>query len=62
MKKYTIKEIAEYIAGWTTGEFGSVKEIGEGILLNALNQLEDDQDGIAAVIKRKQYDNEPHYK
>lgn len=45
---FTIEQIAEYIAGWSTGSFDSVKEIGQAVLLNALSQLQDDQDGIAA--------------
>jgi len=52
---YTIKEIADYIAGFTTGEFGTVAEAAKYIYINALNQLEDDQDGIQAVIDRKKY-------
>ena len=50
---YTIQEIADNIAGFTTGEFGTVAEAAKYIYLNALNQLEDDQDGIQAVIDRK---------
>ena len=45
---FTIEQIAEYIAGWSTGSFDSVKEIGQAVLLNALSQLQDDRDGIAA--------------
>ena len=52
-KTYTIKEIAEYISGWATGPFGSAEEIGKGVLLNALNQLEDSEDGIEAFLERK---------
>jgi 3-hydroxyacyl-CoA dehydrogenase len=51
---FTIAEIADYIAGWASGPFESVKAIGAATLLNALNQLEDDQDGISAVRKRKE--------
>jgi len=54
-RTFTIKEIADYIAGFTTGEFGTVTEAAKYIYLNALNQLEDDQDGIQAVIDRKKY-------
>jgi hypothetical protein len=60
-QKYTIKEITEYIAGWASGEYGKAKEIGQATLLNALNQLNDDQDGIAAVVKRKHLHSKPNY-
>jgi hypothetical protein len=51
---YTIEEIAEYISGWATGSsFDSVRRIGKHVLLNSLSQLKCDQDGIAAVTKRK---------
>lgn len=51
-KTYTIQEIADYIKGWASGPYESVKEIGEATLKNALNQLECEQDGIAAVCHR----------
>ena len=43
--RYTIKEIAEYIAGWHLST-------ESGALANALSQLRDDQDGIEAVTER----------
>lgn len=52
-QKFTIEEIADYIAGWSMGSFESVQEIGKAALLNALSQLRCDQDGIAAVMERK---------
>lgn len=51
--RFTVEEIASYISGWAMGPFDSVREIGKATLLNALSQLECDQDGIAAVIRRK---------
>ena len=51
--QYTIEEIADYIAGWSMGSYESVRKIGKAVLLNALSQLQCDQDGIAAVRKRK---------
>jgi hypothetical protein len=54
--KYTVEEIAEYIAGWATAPFDEVEKVGKAVLLNALNQLEDDQDGIEAYFKRKEMD------
>jgi hypothetical protein len=52
--QYSIEEIADYIAGWSMGSYESVHEIGKAVLLNALSQLQCDQDGIAAVRARKQ--------
>jgi hypothetical protein len=49
---FTIEEIAQYINGWVTGPFDSVNEIGKGTLLNALSQLECEQDGIVAFFNR----------
>lgn len=43
---YSIEEIADYVAGW----YASTQS---GALANALMCLEDDQDGIEAVRKRK---------
>jgi hypothetical protein len=51
-EKYTIKEIAEYLRGWTEGSWGSRLGVGASVLHNALQQLEDDQDGIAPVTRR----------
>lgn len=51
-KTFTINEIAHYIAGWTMGSFGEVQALGKATLMNALSQLECDQDGIAAYIGR----------
>jgi hypothetical protein len=51
---YSIEEIADYISGWSMGPYESVREIGKAVLLNALSQLQCDQDGIAAVRARKQ--------
>jgi hypothetical protein len=52
--QYSIEEIADYISGWSMGPYESVHEIGQAVLLNALSQLQCDQDGIAAVRARKQ--------
>jgi len=52
--QYSIEEIADYIAGWSMSPYESVREIGKAVLLNALSQLQCDQDGIAAVRARKQ--------
>jgi hypothetical protein len=52
-KLYSIEQIADYIAGWSSGSFGEVQKIGKATLLNALSQLNCDQDGIQAVTKRK---------
>ena len=49
---FTVEEIARYISGWAMGPFDSVRAIGKATLLNALSQLECDQDGIAAVCAR----------
>lgn len=54
MKTFTTKQIAEYIKGWTAGEFGKIEEKAKYIFLNALNQLEDEQDGIEAYFERKE--------
>jgi len=51
--RFTVEEIARYISGWAMGPFDSVREIGKATLLNALSQLRCDQDGISAVIRRK---------
>lgn len=45
---YTAKEIANYLAGWTTGSFDEVAVLGERVAKNALSQLLDPQDGIEA--------------
>jgi hypothetical protein len=55
--KFTVEEIAEYISGWSSGPFDSVREIGKAVLLNALNQLDDEQDGIVAATSRKKINN-----
>ena len=52
-KTYTVEEIADYISGWTMGEYDEVEEMGQYILKNALTQLRNDQDGIEAVRERK---------
>ena len=44
--RFTIAEVADYIAGWHLST-------GSGALANALSQLHDDQDGILAVRERK---------
>lgn len=54
-RTYTTQEIAEYISGWVMGNYGEVATIGEYVLRNALSQLEDEQDGIEAVMERKEY-------
>jgi hypothetical protein len=61
--RYTIEEIAEYIAGWAAGPFDEVERIGAAVLVNSLNQLRDDQDGIEAVRQRRQIssENDPHH-
>lgn len=51
---FSIREIADYISGWATGPYESVQEVGRVVLHNALNQLQDDQDGIDAVRRRQQ--------
>jgi hypothetical protein len=51
-KTYTIDEIAEYIAGWTTGPFEDVEDMSQATLRNAINMLRDDQDGIDACKNR----------
>jgi hypothetical protein len=51
--RFTVEEIAHYISGWAMGPFDSVRAIGKATLLNALSQLRCDQDGIDAVIRRK---------
>jgi len=53
-RRYTIDEIADYIAGWSSGPYESVRAIGKATLLNALSQLRCDQDGIEAVCERKE--------
>ena len=53
--RFTIDEIADYIAGWTLGSFDEVQKLGAHVAHNALNQLRDDQDGIKAVRLRKLY-------
>jgi hypothetical protein len=55
VQTYTIKEIADYIAGWSMAPYDEVEKIGAATLANALSQLEDDQDGIEAVRQRKIY-------
>lgn len=52
-ERFTITEIADYIAGWTVGSFDEVQKLGAHVASNALNQLRDGQDGIAAVRLRK---------
>jgi hypothetical protein len=47
-ERFTIYEIADYIAGWHLST-------ESGALANALSQLNDDQDGILAVRERKHY-------
>ena len=54
-RKYSTKEIADYISGWVMGKYGEVQKIGEYAMRNALSQLEDEQDGIKAVVERKEY-------
>ncbi len=49
---YTIEEIAAYIAGQVTGSYDAVRLIGTYALHNALTQLTDKQDGIAACRNR----------
>jgi hypothetical protein len=56
--RYTVEEIAEYIAGWASGPFEEVERIGVAVLGNALNQLRDGQDGIEAVRQRRQISSE----
>lgn len=53
-KLFTIEDIAEYIAGWASSSFNSVERVGKATLLNALSQLRDHQDGIAAFVERKE--------
>lgn len=50
--KFTIPQIAYYLAGWATGTFGDIQGKGRGHYHNALNQLRDPQDGIEAVARR----------
>jgi hypothetical protein len=52
-ERFTVEEIASYISGWAMGPFDSARAIGKATLLNALSQLKCDQDGISAVIRRK---------
>ena len=55
--KYTTFEIAEYVTGWLVHnnekDFWFNIENIDGMLANARGQLEDDQDGIKAMIDRK---------
>jgi len=53
-QRFTIDEIAEYLAGWTLASFDEVAKLGARVAHNALNQLSDDQDGIKAVRNRKE--------
>lgn len=52
-ERFTVEEIAEYLAGWTMGSFDEVAKLGAHVAHNALNQLRDEQDGIMAVRLRK---------
>ena len=57
-ERYTTFEIAEYVTGWLTSPINEhnfwfdIENI-EGMLANAIGQLKDDQDGIKAMIDRK---------
>ena len=52
-ERYTIEEIADYLGGWTIGTWDEVEELGARVTHNALNQLRDPEDGIAAVRQRR---------
>ena len=58
-ERFTIDEIADYIAGWTLGSFDEVAKLGAHVAHNALNQLRDQQDGIKAVRLRKLHRDNP---
>lgn len=51
--RFTIPEIAEYIAGWQMSRGAGIEEEHALFLTNAFNQLTDDQDGIQAVTERR---------
>lgn len=52
--KYTIEEIAEYIAGWMIAPPDEpVCDAYIAAISNALVMLEDEQDGIDAFLERK---------
>jgi hypothetical protein len=53
-QRFTIDEIADYIAGWTIGGFDEVQKLGQQVAGNALQQLRHEEDGIAAARSRKQ--------
>lgn len=46
--QFTIGEVAQYLAGWSVGEFDEVGKIAKATLHNALVQLRDPHDGIQA--------------
>ena len=50
--RFTIDQIADYIAGWEMTTSDSPTEVHASTLHNALSQLRCDQDGIAAVVHR----------
>jgi predicted metal-dependent phosphoesterase TrpH len=56
--KFTQFEISEYVCGWLTSEMGENKmwfdmEDVEGAICNAKAMVNDDHDGIEAMVKRK---------
>jgi len=52
-QKFTIEEIKTYLNGWLFVSFG--KGVGDYncALLNAISQIEDEEDGIEAVLERR---------
>lgn len=53
---FTVDQIAEYLAGWTLVPFNEVEKLGANVAHNALSQLRDPQDGIAAYFNDRQHD------
>jgi hypothetical protein len=49
--RFTIDEIAAYLAGWTMGPYDDIEDLAKKVSVNALSQLRCDQDGIEAVMK-----------
>jgi hypothetical protein len=51
--RFTIDEIAAYLAGWTMGPYDDVEDLAKKVSVNALSQLRCDQDGINVTTKLK---------
>lgn len=50
---FSIREISDYLAGFTMGRFGETKSVAEAARLNALSQIRDENDGIEASRNRR---------